>query len=59
MKVFYIAYFPDDDYRDKTAAAPAYGPFDTFSEAKAYARTLSTDPDEGLVREVRAPREEA
>lgn len=51
----YIAYFPDDDYRDKGQEAKAYGPFAREEEARAYARTLSTDPDEGVIRTLVRP----
>lgn len=33
----------------------AYGPFTDIEEAVAHARTLSTDPDEAVVVEVRPP----
>lgn len=48
----FITYFPDDDY-NKTGDRLAYGPFATLEEAKAHARNLSTDPNEGVIREIK------
>lgn len=42
-----------DTSRDEAAAHPVYGPYATFEEAEAVARTLSSDPREGVVMELR------
>lgn len=39
--------------REDAAAHPVYGPFDTYEEAEAVARKLSSDPKEGVVMQLR------
>lgn len=48
----YVSYFPGD-MRGKINAV--YGPFNSKEEAVEHARTLSIDPDEGEVTELRFP----
>lgn len=48
----YVTFFPWGDYKPSEGYI-CYGPFDTLEEAKAHARTLSLDPDEGEVAELK------
>lgn len=57
LSVSYVAGLMDevefmDTNLDEAAAHPVYGPYATFEEAAAVARTLSSDPTEGVVMEV-------
>jgi hypothetical protein len=41
---------------DEALSHPVWGPFDTYDEAAEFAKTLSSDPNEAVVMELRAPR---
>lgn len=48
----WIAYFPGDD---RGVIHDVHGPFFSEDEARAFARTLSTDPDEGEITRIHPP----
>lgn len=50
----FVTFFPWGNFKP-SGGYTCYGPFNSYDEAAAHARTLSSDPNEGEVAELRSP----